>query len=596
MKRVYRKIEKKFIGKLNQFQLRTKLFYMYLLCVLLPLFITDSIVLGLVFNAEHEKNQIEMDNVSESVARDLTDTVDAAAALANRFYANSGMNDYLEKNYQNPGEYFIHYYSQLQNTMKLVNMNDLSFVFYSDNDTIVPGGSFLHLDSAEDELWYSRLEYAQKEGVLCFYFETDKSLVSQPQRTVSYIRKLSYYRPGKYRKYVKCNIDYSAIVRKMMNRHYAYTIYVCNGERILYSNEGTANSSISQDFNFLSGKEDIAYRKDFEYNGMKFSVLVMKPKSNLFQVLKERYMLILFMLAVNVLLPLIFMNMINKSFTARIYLLGDYFSDLDIDHMRKIETVDGEDEISLLMRNYNRMVDRSNELIQTVYKSRIESQETDLAKQNAELLALQSQINPHFLFNTLESIRMHSVLKNENETADVLERLAALLRKNVDWTRDESTVAEEVQFVIDYLTLQKYRFGDRLQYELEIDDDCNDFSLPKLSLVTFVENACVHGMEGKAGKCTIYIRVYQKKGFLYLETEDTGSGIEDDLVEKLNDSMNHCTIDMVKESKHVGMLNACLRLKMVTDDEVVFDLESEKGLGTYMLIKIPIDKLTKEDK
>ena len=90
----------------------------------------------------------------------------------------------------------------------------------------------------------------------------------------------------------------------------------------------------------------------------------------------------------------------------------------------------------------------------------------DIARQNAELLALYSQINPHFLFNALESIRMRSILKDEHETADMVEKLAIMERQNVDWSTDTNTVKRELDFVEAYLSLQKYRFGDRLSYRI----------------------------------------------------------------------------------------------------------------------------------
>ena len=131
-----------------------------------------------------------------------------------------------------------------------------------------------------------------------------------------------------------------------------------------------------------------------------------------------------------------------------------------------------------------------------------------VARQRAELLALRSQINPHFLFNTLESIRMHSILKKEYVTAGMIEKLAVLERQYVDWGADFASVEEETELVKAYLGIQKYRFGDRIAYEIDIEDKCKNMIIPKLSVVTFVENACVHGIESKkvtAGFLYVYI-------------------------------------------------------------------------------------------
>ncbi len=143
------------------------------------------------------------------------------------------------------------------------------------------------------------------------------------------------------------------------------------------------------------------------------------------------------------------------------------------------------------MDNYNRMADRMNSLIDTAYRCRLKEQKMDIARQNAELMALYSQINPHFLFNALESIRMHSILKKEEETADMIQKLAIMVRQNVDWSSDSNTIKRELAFVEAYLSLQKYRFGERLSYQINAQEDCQNILVPKLTITTFVENACV---------------------------------------------------------------------------------------------------------
>ena len=199
-----------------------------------------------------------------------------------------------------------------------------------------------------------------------------------------------------------------------------------------------------------------------------------------------------------------------------------------------------------------------------------------------------------FLFNVLESIRMHSVLKGEEETASMIERLAVLERQNVQWRSDYVTISEELQFIEAYLELQKYRFGNKLSYEIEVEKECERYVLPKLTLVTFVENACVHGAEKKAMSCWIYVRIYRKNDMLCIEVEDTGDGMEEDAVEAFLYKMRTCSIEELMGNKHVGMMNACLRLRMSTDERAEFELESEKGVGTYILIKVPLEVLKQE--
>ena len=173
----------------------------------------------------------------------------------------------------------------------------------------------------------------------------------------------------------------------------------------------------------------------------------------------------------------------------------------------------------------------------------------------------------------------------------MIEKLAILERQNINWASDHVKLEEEMSFVEAYLELQQYRFGNRLRYEIDLPADCADYYIPKLTLTTFVENACVHGMEKKTSTCWIYVRVYLKDPLLYIEIEDTGNGMEEATVEKMNESMCNCTIDDIKENEHIGSINACLRLKRISGGNVQFSLESEEGVGTFMTIKVESDYL-----
>ena len=191
----------------------------------------------------------------------------------------------------------------------------------------------------------------------------------------------------------------------------------------------------------------------------------------------------------------------------------------------------------------------------------------------------------------LESIRMHSLLKGETETASMVDKLAVMERQNVEWGKDFVTIKNEIESIEAYLALQSYRFGDRLSFDIDVEEECENYLVPKLTIVTFVENACVHGIESKATQGWIFVRVYKSEKDLYIEVEDTGEGMSDEKVEEMLKDIENASIESIKARKHVGIMNACLRLKMVTERAVQFDIESEVGVGMSVIIKIPLDKL-----
>ena len=186
------------------------------------------------------------------------------------------------------------------------------------------------------------------------------------------------------------------------------------------------------------------------------------------------------------------------------------------------------------------------------------------------------------------------LLKKELETAGMVERLALMERQYVDWGTDSISIHEEIQFVEAYLELQKYRFGNRLSYQIEVDDSCRGYCVPKLTLVTFAENACVHGLENKTAAGWIFVRCYCDEGVLCMEVEDTCHGMSPDLVRDMQENMNNASMQLLKENRRVGIMNACLRLRMATGNQACFELESEKGSGTIITIKIPVEALHKK--
>ncbi len=577
--------------KMNNYNVRKKLMVLYVFCVLIPLFVTDSVILTILLQAERREQGLQMQNIASAVQFDLSYTLEEAVNMTKNIYVNRMVNEFLNQEYTSGYDFF-------EATQELMNASfyeasfgsrTVNMVMYADNETIVNGGRFYRLSSAWGEEWYEKLKETDQDMILHFYYVGNNDPATSIKRRISLVRKLNYYKDSECEKLVRLDLDYSNLVRKITNMNYGMPVYVCIGDKILFSNDG--HNSFTKDFEYLTGREKIGYETEWNIYGEKIRILVMRSPNTIMVQIWQHFPLILFMLAVNILLPVLLTYIINNSFTARLQELSQAFDEVEAESLKEIENVRGKDEIGSLMRNYNRMVRRSQELIKTVYKDRLERQEIDIARQKAELLALHSQINPHFLFNVLESIRMHSILKREDETAGMIERLAILERQNVDWSDDLVSIREELKFIGAYLDLQKYRFGDRLSYQIKVDEGCESYCLPRLTLVTFVENACVHGVENKAVPCWIYVKISEKEGWLYLEVEDTGEGMDEKQVEELMNKMRTCSIDELKENEHVGIINACLRLRMVTGGKAEFELESERGVGTCMTIKVPIEEL-----
>ena len=585
-------IKSRIENTLDNFTVKRKLLIVYVFCMIVPLVITDSVILGIVLKSEQRARLHEMESIANAVEYNLLSEADSASKYAKSIYISKYLDNFLNRQYESDLEYVAHYQKLFMDTLLNVgaSQSNMQIRIYADNNTIVNGAEFKKLDKILTKNWYRYMIENELERGLYFEYDEEDTYVSKSNRKIYFFQKMNYYQDTN--NVLVLEIDYRSMIRMLEGMKYDSVVYICDGDQIVLSNgkEGEA----SKNFAVLKERKDIGYSERVSIYGKDLEICVLNSTKSVWEQILHQLPMILVLIFANVLLPLFMVYLINHSFTVRIGELSAIFQRVDEEHLEEIADPKGLDEIGSLMRNYNRMARRVNELIQIVYKNRIKEQEMVVAKQNAELLALHSQINPHFLFNALESIRMHSIIKKELETADMVQKLAVMQRQYVEWQEDEISIAREMDFVEAYLGLQKYRFGDRLSYELDMDTGCEQFQIPKLSIVTFVENACVHGIESKGTSGWIFVRIFKENENLCLEIEDTGSGMDEEQAKTLLARMNNANINMLKSKGRVGIVNACLRLKIITNDEVYFELESEEGVGTLIQIQIPCRYLTKE--
>ena len=574
----------------NDMSLKSKLYGLYIFCVLVPLIVTDGVIFYSLIRAEQAAQQHEMESQASSVQYNISSFVENSSTLAKSFYMNDYVRDFLDTQYDNALDYVIEYQKFMRNSLLGSNLgvDNTKITICADNETIVNGGGFRRLSEVSDTPWYRQLKESSLNAILLFYYDDLNVPYEKAERKVLFLRKLNRFLRDDTEKLLKIEIDYGGLERNIRSMNYENSIYICRGDELLFSNAGANN--VGQPFEAFTLADQVGYQKDFTLYGEKLSIRILRGKFNLFEILWDHIPMIVLLLLINIILPWTLMRQIGRSVTQRIGRLSRVFEQVGHDTLARIANIDGHDEIGSLMQSYNHMADRMNGLIQTVYKDRLREQEINIARQSAELRALHSQINPHFLFNALESIRMHSILKEEFETAGMVEKLAVMERQTVDWTSDTGTVGREMEFVEAYLELQKYRFGERLSYRLEVEEACREQEIPRLTVTTLAENACVHGIESKTTPGWIFVRVYRDGQELCIEVEDTGGGIEEDELQELQYRMDHASIGMLKEKGHVGVVNVCLRLRMMTGDRAKFLVESEKGIGTTVSIRMPFSE------
>ena len=565
---------------MDDYSIRKKLLILYVVCVLFPLVLTDAVILYIVFDNEHQQQQKEFASIASAVEADLAYTFEEAIDFTNSVYINRTLNLFLEQSFSSPLEFFEES-RRFSTDPFLGNMNSERFqvMFYGDNDDIVNGGLFYRLDSVADSTLF--LEYQQKDRDMTVIFNYKENSIN-----VVMIRRMNYYRDLQKEKYVVVTVDYVNLVRRFQDMRYNAPVMVCSGDRILFTNDGNLRTKI--DYEYLTGKENIRLERDFFICGEPFRILIMQPSGGILPSIQDHFLLILCLILVNVLLPLALVSLINRSFAQRLGELSTAFDRMDTEEIEELEYIQGTDEISALMWNYNQMVRRMKELIQTVYKDRLEKQGIDIARQQAERLALYSQINPHFLYNTLDSIAMSARRNQDRQSEEMTHALAEFFRIGLSHGAEYVTVEMEVRYVKAYLEIQNMRFPDLLTWECSIEHGLEEIKILKFILQPLAENSIYHGFRD-SGECGhIEIRVYTSGKNLQLCVSDNGIGMMPEQLEILKSRMawKQMTEQSIQEGGF-GLQNVQQRLQLVYGTKAGLHIESEWEEGTRITVVIP---------
>jgi two-component system sensor histidine kinase YesM len=583
-------------GRIDNKKIRTKTIYFYIFCVMIPVLITNIIVVGNIIKASRDEANESVNNIVDAVAQDITSALESATYISMDLYANDAICKFLDTHYINHSEYYQAYSRVFENYVFYASSRHLisSLTLYSDNSTMLSGGRYYRIDSVDTEEWYKKFTAADKDILFLTYFY-QPFISSNNQRMISVVRRLDLTGVRQIEKLVKLDLNYSKINNNIKNSALDTIIYVVHQGTVIFTNDPKDNG-IKSDFNTVDTIDlmDIQMKKSITSYGLDYDIYLRGNKPNHTIMLKEKAWLIVLLFLADALIPAIMVTLFSNSITTRILLLGRYLKKLKEEEFESIPDYDGLDEIGELFKDYNLMADRMKNLIEYEYKSRLEQQELYLARQQAELQALYSQINPHFMFNVLESIRMRSIIKKESETAHMIKSLARLMRKSADWGSDIITIRQELEFTQDYLDLQKYRFGSKFNYKFRINKDCYSYKIPSLVLTTFAENCCVHGLNREEHAGTIFISVYEESNYLYIEIEDTGIGMKEQKVRELEELLNKAEINDLQRTASLGMLNACIRLKKYCGSQTKIIIESEEQVGTCITIEIPVNHAIKE--
>ncbi|MCD7820205.1 MAG: sensor histidine kinase [Lachnospiraceae bacterium] len=275
-------------------------------------------------------------------------------------------------------------------------------------------------------------------------------------------------------------------------------------------------------------------------------------------------------------------SVISRQITKPVQALRDSMEQVQQGHLEGNQVVaEGNNEITSLTNSFNLMSRRIETLVQ---QNRNEQEE----KRRMELRALQSQINPHFLYNTLDSIIWMAESKKNEEVVLMTSAFAKLMRQNIGNDDEQISIGQEMMAIENYLTIQQMRYKDKLEYRLDVAADIRNEQIIKLVLQPLVENAIYHGLKYKETKGLLTVKGYRIVDDIFIEIEDDGAGMDETTLAHIFE-----THKVNYRSNGVGVYNVQKRLQLYYGTEYGLTYRSEVGKGTCVTVKIPISSATK---
>ena len=582
---------------LNNVRLRDKMLILYVLSVLIPIVLTNVIFYQVTTDSVKRQRMQDISRALEQIKNEFRAEIDDAVSVSTIFFNDYNLNDIIETEYEQPADYVMaydSYFRRILNSYTPVYTSVQNIKIYVDNPTLLHSGGIGYItEEVKQSDWY---QAAQGTSVAFLRTPMEDTIdlttnADNVREAFSIVRRMNSFDDGdSWEKILKIELKLSSIDQIFGNLNLSGQVYLVNPNgKVEYTTNGevdwrresVAYASIPHQEDTIeieTAYETVSYLNNWQVIGT-------ISEEEVFQEVQQSREFVIWLAFLNIMASTIVIVWITRSLNVRLVNILRHMKRVKNQQFDTIKTTETTDEIGQLTSEFNRMTLQIKSLIDDVYVADIQKKNLEIERRRAQLNALQSQINPHFLFNALETIRMRSLIKKESETAKIIHNMAKIFRSSLTWNRDKITVDEEMSFIICFLEIQQYRFGDRLEYELQIEPEVRQCAIPKMVFLPFVENASIHGIEKQKEGGRIDLRIERKSERLVFSIHDNGAGMTPEQV-----ALFYSYLEQDDEiGERIGVQNVIYRLKMIYGDSFELSINSELGSGTFIRISIPID-------
>lgn len=584
-----------FMEWISNMRVRKQLLGIYMLVILVPILIIGVYLTNMLCAMVVDKSINEAESNIERVKERLDEKIKISISVAESLYIDETLQRILSTKYDSQIDLIKDYNTATQIPTYLTHYRELSSIrIYTTNTTLLNNSHFIQVTpEIEKEEWYkaaiergSHMEWVYK------YDEYKK------EYNMALIRSLKD-RKGKILGALVISLDNRMLNDLIKDEPYK-TAIVLNGSIITSIGDKAIFKEELNEIRALNTEEESTKLKIQSKEGLGYIIFThyTPSKTNSTDIEICMYMSIegttketrqiitksLGTIIVSLCLATILMLFFIKRFSERIILVRKEMAKVVAGDFNIRESITGNDEIGELYSDIYCTVQSVQALVKEIYEAKVQKEELKRRQKEMQFEMLASQINPHFLYNTLETIRMKALCSGDSELAGIVKMLSKLLRRNLEVSDRSVTISSEIEMIKAYLEIQRFRFGNRITYDIQCEIEADQYLILPLLLQPVIENAFIHGLERKIEEGCIRCCLFKEDKDLVIIIEDDGLGIEKEKLLKIMMSLE-------KEGEkigRVGLRNIYERIKLYYGKEYGLTIESELNKGTRVKIKLPL--------
>ncbi|HIW34765.1 MAG TPA: sensor histidine kinase [Candidatus Paenibacillus intestinavium] len=590
----------KFLSRLDNVRIKQKIFISFIVVAFVPI-----IIVGVYLTSQFRQHVLdqatEQSNKNvERIKLQLESTIQRPIDISGILMSDANLSNVINTQYENSYEVFkaVQGYNDFREYLKLYNEIE-NIKFYTSNNTLLDNWEFIRLtDQISESSWYN---YTTHSGHIYWGFITDET--KKHQAYLSLIRKVEF---PLYRTNGVLVMTISPEVLNNIVRQETFDTFIIDSsdtivaakDNWLVGQKISALDFASERINWGVGQYEM--RVDGQPSKIIVEELLPQYSQNSLRIMsifkidsivsganRISHQGLTVML-ISIVISMILIYATSSLLSKRIMALNRHMNKVGTGDLSVNSDISGNDEIGLLSRQFNNMVSNIRMLMDRVRDSENQKSQLELRQREIKLKMMASQINPHFLFNALESIRMNAHMKGEKELASIVRMLGRMIRKNLEVGMGSISMEDELEVIRCYLEIQKFRFGsERLAFTFDVAESALEQKIPPLLIQPIVENAVVHGLDQVVVDGNINISIQYNAPLLRVVITDNGQGMN---IDRLQQVMRAISEPEEESGSRIGLRNVHQRLVMTYGVGAGLHIDSKPDEGTSVSFAINMEE------